>query len=137
KNKHTAEDVLQDTFFTVFNKLNDFKFQSTLGAWIRTILVRTSLVYLKKPNFEESLEIETHDTPVYWDESLNGNTLHQAIQELPDGYRMVFVLSEIEGYSHKEIGEELTISEGTSKSQLFHAKKMLQKKLKELNPNLN
>jgi RNA polymerase sigma factor (sigma-70 family) len=128
-----ANDSLQEAFIQVFRDMDKFKKESSLGAWIKTIVVRSALAKLRKQVPVYSMEEVRYENEVIeWDSNLTGRHLDKAIQELPAGYRSVFVLTEVEGYSHKEVGEILGISDGTSKSQLFNAKKMLQKKLKEL-----
>jgi len=127
-----AHDVLQDGFIEVLRDISKFRFQSTIGAWIKIIIVRKALLKLKAERRFESLDSEVHDIPVEWPDSLTGEYLDKAIRELPAGYRAVFTLVEVEGFAHKEVAELLGVSESTSKSQLFHAKKMLQKKLVEL-----
>ena len=127
-----ACDTLQDAFIQVFRDLKQFNKQSTIGAWIKTIVIRTAVKNTKKLNLTESFdELKDHEV-IEWPNVLNGEHLSKAISELPQGYRMTFLLTEVEGYSHKEVAAILNVSEGTSKSQLFHAKKMLQKKLKHL-----
>lgn len=127
-----AEDVLQEAFVKVFTHLETFRQESTLGAWIKTIVVRTALSKLRrKPTFEP-YENHFETAVVDWGDYLQAEYLEQAIQSLPDGYRTVFLLVEVEGYAHKEVAELLGISEGTSKSQLFYAKRRLQEKLKHL-----
>lgn len=124
-----AEDVLQDAFVKIFHNLDRFRQESTLGAWIKTIVLRTALSHIKKQPHTETIEpIHTKDM-IDWGDYLDAEYLEKAIQELPEGYRAVFILIEVEGYSHKEVAEMLDISEGTSKSQLFHAKKRLREKL--------
>ena len=126
-----ANDVLQDAFLNIFRGLSKFRRESTLGAWIKTIVVRTALKKIK--NQHQTISLEPHHLGglVDWGNYLDAEYLEKAISELPDGYRAVFVLIEIEGYAHKEVAEMLNISVGTSKSQLFYAKKRLRKKLKE------
>ena len=119
-----AKDALQDGFIAVFNSLPTFKGQSTLGAWIKTIIVRTALRKTKKLHFDSLENIE--DQTVSFDDSFSGEVLHNAIMKLDPGFRTAFILYEVEGYSHKEIAEITKISEGTSKSQLHYAKKKLQ-----------
>lgn len=128
----SAYDVVQDTFIQVFNSLHQFQFRSTLGAWIKTILIREALRKKKQLKFESGQNGSYHE-PVIWPDDLSGDYLEKAIMDLPDGYRMVFTLIEIEGYTHKEVGKMLRISEGTSKSQLYYAKKNLQKRLVDFN----
>ncbi len=124
----TAYDVVQETFILVFNNLPQFQFKSTLGSWIKKILIREAL-RKKKQNHFDSGPHGSFKEPVIWPDDLSGDYLHKAIMDLPDGFRIVFTLVEIEGYSHKEVAQMMHISEGTSKSQLYHAKKSLQKKL--------
>jgi len=134
-NEANAADALQDAFIEVFKSLKNFKRKSTLGAWIKTIVVRTGIAKLKKQVRTIELETSIHQAEnevIVWDENLTGEYLSEKIQQLPNGYRTVFLLIEVEGYSHKEVGDLVGISEGTSKSQLYKAKKMLQHLLKEM-----
>jgi len=123
-----AQDVLQDAFIQIFKSLDKFRKESTIGAWIKIIVVRTALKAVKKqPHFspiEDHIIGHKHQY-VDWGDYLDSEYLEKAIQNLPAGYRSVFVLIEVEGYPHKEVAKMLNISEGTSKSQLFHAKKKL------------
>jgi RNA polymerase sigma factor (sigma-70 family) len=128
KDEELCYDVVQETFIRVFNNLEQFQFKATIGAWIKTILVREAIRRMKI-NFREDKPEEKQKEPVIWPEDLTGEYLQQAIMDLPDGYRTVFTLIEIEGYSHKEVAKMMSITEGTSKSQLFYAKKSLQQKL--------
>ncbi|MEZ4828371.1 MAG: RNA polymerase sigma factor [Bacteroidia bacterium] len=127
-----AHDVLQEAFIGVFKGIDGFRQASTLGAWIKTIVVRTAYRRIKKETDYVALEDITHAETPDWGSEIDAGYLEQAIQELPPGYRSVFVLIEVEGYSHKEVADMMGISVGTSKSQLFYAKKQLQKKLKAL-----
>jgi RNA polymerase sigma-70 factor (ECF subfamily) len=129
-----ADEVLQDTFLGVFTGLHSFKMESTLGAWIKTILVRTAMRKIKKRvSFEEITDqVGGTETSNLGHLKLDAEYLEKAIQSLSDGYRSIFVLIEVEGFSHKEVSEMLDVTVGTSKSQLFHAKKQLQKKLKSM-----
>ena len=123
-----ANDALQDAFVEVFRDLKNFKFQSTLGAWIKIIVLRNAL---KIQRFEAKFETfqDIHDQEIYFSDELTGEVLDKAIRSLPDACRAVFLLIEVEGFQHKEVAEMLEISEGTSKSQLNYAKKLLQKRL--------
>ena len=122
----SANDVMQDAFVKVFRGLPTFRGDSTLGAWIKTIVVRTAYSYLRKEKiFLEDIDNLTKQPKVDWGHYLDTEYLEKAILSLPEGYRMVFVLVEIEGYTHKEVAAMLGISEGTSKSQLFYSKKKL------------
>ncbi len=127
-----ANDVLQEAFVKVFRNLGSFRQESTLGAWIKTIVVRTALSHIRRQKRIEPLEEHHVKDRIDWGHSLDSEYLEKAIQALPDGYRAVFVLIEVEGYAHKEVAEMLGISVGTSKSQLFYAKKKLREHLQHL-----
>lgn len=127
----SANDVLQDGFLKVFRGLPGFRQESTLGAWIKTIVVRTAYSKIRKNKmFFEPLDNVDSGELVDWGDYLAAEYLEKAIMSLPDGYRMVFIMIEVEGYSHKEVAEKLEISVGTSKSQLFYAKRRLREMLK-------
>ena len=127
-----ASDALQEAFIQVFRDLKQFRFQSSLGSWIKTIVVHTSLKIIKKQKSLQFTELPDNIKLVFWEEPMKGEHLEKAILSLPSGYRVIFLLVEVEGYKHKEVAEILSISEGTSKSQLFHAKKYLKNVLKEI-----
>lgn len=128
----SANDVLQDAFLKVFRGLHSFRGESTLGAWIKTIVVRTAYSKIRRNKmYFEDIENVNPNTMVDWGDFLQAEYLEKAIKSLPDGYRSVFVLIEVEGYSHKEVAEMLGISVGTSKSQLFYAKRKLREILKD------
>ena len=120
-----ARDATQETFIQVFKILEQFQFRSTLGAWIKTIVIHTSLKILKKQKAFVFVDLSDSIKLISWDEPMSGEYLEKAILSLPSGYRVIFLLIEVEGYKHREVAEMLNISEGTSKSQLFHAKKYL------------
>jgi RNA polymerase sigma factor (sigma-70 family) len=126
-----ANDALQEAFLQVFRNIRSFRHESGIGAWIKTIVVRCALRLLKKNTFLEQTEPETaaNDVPFNVPDNVTGELLEKVILSLPDGYRTVFLLIEVEGYSHIEAAKMLNITEGTSKSQLSRAKKQLQKKL--------
>jgi RNA polymerase sigma factor (sigma-70 family) len=127
----SANDVLQDAFVKVFRGLPSFRRESTLGAWIKTIVIRTAYSKIRKNKlFLETLEDHHTNEMVDWGDFLQAEYLEKAILSLPEGYRTVFLLIEVEGYSHKEVAEMLGISVGTSKSQLFYSKKKLREILK-------
>lgn len=132
--KEQANDALQDAFITIFQTIGELQKPESLPGWIRTIVVRTAIQKLReqtKLSFEDTTEIQTIILP---DDSFTAIQLDEAIRSLPKGNRMVFILVEVEGYKHREVAEMLNISEGTSKSQLSYAKKLLQQKLKEYAP---
>jgi RNA polymerase sigma factor (sigma-70 family) len=136
KDVHQAEEVMLNGFFKVFKYLKSFKNEGSFEGWMRRIMVRESISYLRQ---KKRIEFVAEDQYIEHDYANNINTtiavaeIQQVIDRLPEGYRMVFVMYAIEGYKHQEIAELLNISEGTSKSQLFKARQMLQKKIKEQN----
>lgn len=123
-----ANDVLQDAFLEVFRHLDQFRGEATLGAWIKQIVVRKS-TKKKRIVIWQNVEEETGESINWGENDINVAHLQTAILALPDGFRAIFVLAEIEGYTHREIAVMLNISEGTSKSQLFHAKRKLRNML--------
>jgi RNA polymerase sigma-70 factor (ECF subfamily) len=137
-NYDEAQDILQDGFIKVFNKLPKFVSKGSLEGWVRRVVVNTALDHYRKNkkrladvNVESiDFKLESND---YIIESINAEDLLRIIQTIPHGYRVVFNLFAIEGYSHKEIAEKLEITESTSKSQYSRAKKMLRKLLLESN----
>ncbi len=130
--RDNASDALQEAFIEIFSNIHTFRGESTLGAWIKTIVVRKALRRLKSDTKYESIETVSNTEKYDWRDGFTAEYLERAIQSLPEGARAVFVLIEVEGYSHKEVAEELNITQGTSKSQLYYSKQLLQKKLKEL-----
>lgn len=133
KDLHFAEDVMINGFIKVFAHLDSFRNEGSFEGWIRRIMIREAITFLRKKQFvvfdEEAYE---NHPEMQFDLSSDMDVAHiqMLIDALPEGYKMVFVLYGVEGYSHKEIAEMLQISESTSKSQLFKARKLLQEKLK-------
>lgn len=127
---NSASDAMQEGFIAVFTGLEKFRRESSLGAWIKTIMIRTALKKLK--NFSFDYDENIPDIPISIDQDLTGEELHKAIMQLDEGYRAVFVLFEVENYSHNEIADFLGISPGTSKSQLYHSKRKLKAILKKM-----
>lgn len=131
--REEAEDFLQEGFILVFRKLDQWKGEGELGAWIRRIMVNTSLNSIKsKHRLSEKLNIIPIDSVAYHsasEEPLSGNELMELIHQLPIGYRTVFNLYAIEGYSHEEIADMLGIKAGTSRSQFTRARELLMKRL--------
>lgn len=128
-----AEDVLVTAFTKVFDKIDQFKSEGSFEGWIRRIVVNEALTWIRK---NRSLYLETDlekaDYEPDYDklsDHLETEDLLRMIQALPTGYQLVFNLYAIDGYSHKEIAEQLNISENTSKSQLSRARVYLQKLL--------
>jgi RNA polymerase sigma-70 factor (ECF subfamily) len=133
-----AQDIVQDGFVKVFNKIQTFSGSGSLEGWIRRIMVNTALDYLRKiKNERYNLSIEDVEYSLKEDQiaetTMQADDLLKVIRTLPSGYRTVFNLYAIEGYSHKEIADKLDISENTSKSQYSRARSLLQKKLVHLN----
>jgi RNA polymerase sigma factor (sigma-70 family) len=136
-NKMEAEDILQEGFIKVFNNLKKFRGDGSFEGWIRRTMVNTAINhYRKNVRYFQDIDIDSVDIHDTFDKdgisNLTEAELLKLIQELPEGYRMVFNLYVIEGYSHKEIGEQLNIAENTSKSQLSRARGVLQAKVKKL-----
>lgn len=137
KDMDEAQDVLQMGFIKVFEKLEMYKHQGSLEGWIRKIIVNTALDNIRKnKKLMNNIEIDKVDYQLHNDEanvldSLSARDLLKVIQEMPTGFRTVFNMFAIEGFSHKEIAEELNISVSTSKSQFSRARVYLQKRLKE------
>jgi RNA polymerase sigma factor (sigma-70 family) len=125
-----AEDVLQVAFAEVFSKLDTFRGESTVGAWIKRIVVNHCINFVKKKRLQW-VEVDDvllnrpleDEEPI--DHSLHIARINRAIMLLPDGYRIIFSLYLLEGYDHEEIAEILSISESTSKSQYSRAKARL------------
>jgi len=125
-----ANDALQEAFLQVFRDLGKFRGESTLGAWIKTIVVRTAVRRIKKEDWQVGLD-DAAGLSCEASHLVNGEYLEKVILSLPAGYRTVFLLTEVEGYTHQEVAGMLGISEGTSKSQLFHARRLLQRTLEK------
>lgn len=126
-----AEDVLQDAFITIFDKITQYKNKGSFEGWLKRVVINTALQRYRKPGVyslvnEENIkevEVEVEEDAIPLDYLLS------IIQELPDRYRMVFNLYVMDGYSHREISELLTISQGTSKSNLARARMILKEKI--------
>ena len=127
-----AEDALQNSFVDVFSKLDSFRFESAIGAWIKRIVINNCINHMKKRKID-LMELndnvhhlaEDNFTPSVSDSNLNVEMIQKAIMQLPEGYRVVFTLYAMEGYDHEEIGEVLGVTEATSKSQYSRAKAKL------------
>lgn len=131
RNKTEAEDNLHDCFMTIFNKIAQYSGKGSFEGWIKRIAVNTALQKYRK---EEHLNIVTENIAkeaevdsAYAD--INLQTLLQYIQELPNKYRLTFNMYVLDGYTHKEISEELGTSTGTSKSNLARARMILKEKI--------
>lgn len=136
KDIHFAEDVMVNGFLKVFTHLDTFKFQGSFEGWVRRIMIRESISYLRKQQFvvydDEVYEKQEQQTNIQTTD-LDTEHIQRLIDSLPQGYKMVFVLYTVEGYKHKEIAEMLDISESTSKTQLLKARRLLQEQLKKQN----
>ena len=134
RDRSEANDMHQEGFIAIFRDLHQYQGEGDLGAWMRKVMVNTALQYIRKWkkdwNWEDSDDhlkfIEVNECA---HSNLNLEELTRLIQQLPTGYRFVFNMYVIEGYSHKEIAERLNISIGTSKSQLHKAKETIKKKM--------
>lgn len=135
--RETARDLLQDGFVKVFGSIGSFSGLGSFEGWMRRIFVNCALEYLRRNDvLRESADLDSTAELVNPDHTtismMSAQEIMKVIGELPVGFRTVFNLFAIEGYSHKEIGELLGITESTSRSQLTRAKQILQKKINEL-----
>jgi RNA polymerase sigma-70 factor (ECF subfamily) len=136
-NRMEAEDILQESFIKIFDNIAKFRNEGSFEGWMKRIVVRVALRHYQKKvqnriDFHD--DIEEKDHVVFMPKAIdnfNEKDLMTLINTLPQGYRLVFNLYAIEGYSHTEIGEMLNIGESTSRSQLNKARKWLQAKLNE------
>ena len=135
KDLHHAEDLLLQGFLKVFTHLHKFKHEGSFEGWIRRIMVNTCISYLRKKNVLNLSDEEYvfNDAATESLENTAVEDIQRMIDELPEGYKMVFNLYAIEGYKHSEIAKALGISESTSKSQLFKARKLLQQHYIKMN----
>jgi len=136
--KEEAEDLLQEAFSEAFYRLGFFRFESSFGAWLKRIVINKCINFLKlkRTEFVLSKDINSFDTveeeEVDFEEiKLSVERIHKAVEQLADGYRVIFSLYMLEGYDHSEIAEILGISESTSKSQFLRAKKKLKEILEQ------
>ncbi|GGW38580.1 RNA polymerase sigma factor [Arenibacter certesii] len=131
RNKTEAEDSLHDSFMTIYSKIDQFKHQGSFEGWMKRITINTVLQKYRKQEslslVSDNIQEEAIEEAEYVDVDLQ--VLLRYIQELPDKYRLTFNLYVLDGYSHKEISEMLGTSEGTSKSNLARARKILKEKI--------
>ena len=136
--RETAQDLLQDGFVKVFTKIDMYSSKGAFAGWIHRIFVTTSLEYLRKADaLRSAVDIASYDeqfedVDVSVLDKLSTDDLMQCVEKLPAGYRAVFNMYAIEGYSHSEIAEALGISVATSKTQFLRARSTLQKSVKQL-----
>lgn len=135
--RETARDLLQDGFVKVFTSLTSYSGTGSFEGWMRKIFVNNALEYLRKSDvlrdatdLSNTAELAQPDSSVI--SQMSAAELMQIVNELPIGFRTVFNLFAIEGYSHKEIGEMLRITESTSRSQYTRAKQLLQRRISQL-----
>lgn len=136
KDIHFAEDVMVQGFLKMFVNLHTFRFEGSFEGWVRRIMIRESISYLRKQQFvvyDDVVYEKNQNQEVLQSLDLDTEHIQQLIDNLPQGYKMVFVLFAVEGYKHAEIAEMLSITESTSKSQLFKARKLLQENLRKQN----
>lgn len=135
-----AQDMLQEGFIKIFTALSSYESKGSFEGWMKRIVINNALNNIrsksKQPLFTDFSEVENLPDAPYGDEEIvqppDKETMLRLVQELPQGYRMVFNLYVFEDYSHKDIAEMAGISENTSKTQLMRARNLLQKKLSEL-----
>ena len=132
KNEYDAQDILQSSFTDVFLNISKFKFESSIGAYIKRIVINNCINFLKKRKLQMvELDQNVRHISEQVEEKVDLNysveVIKKGLQQLSDGYRTVFSLYIFEGYDHKEIGKILDISEATSKSQLSRAKQKIRK----------
>lgn len=136
KNVAEAEDVTQQVFLLLFRKIGSFRGDSAFSTWLHRMTVNTVLMHFRKIRRTKESVTEDGELPerIYSGNKRHSKTnfvdsiaLTRAINELPDGYRKVFILHDIQGYEHKEIAQILGCADGTSKSQLYKARRKLQK----------
>jgi len=136
QNSDDAQDLLQEGFIKVYRNLDRYRGEGSFEGWIRRIFINTSIEYFRKKSLvlskvSDKEENTIPDADISVLDELAEKDIISLIQELAPGYRTVFNLYVVEGFSHREIAEMLDISEGTSKSQLARAKSILQKKVEQ------
>lgn len=137
--ENDAKDVLQNSFVKIFTSIESLEYrgEASFKGWMKKVVANEALCYLKNRKKlllveQDAANIQTEFEEEPEPERVSPDNLHQLIQELPDGYRTVLNLFVFEGYSHRQIAELLGISEATSASQLFYAKRLLAKKIKDV-----
>jgi RNA polymerase sigma factor (sigma-70 family) len=134
-NKMDAEDILQESFVTAFEKLNSLSDPGSFGSWLKRIVINNCITQIRRKNVEFA-DLEDNITEEFTDETdedlnIDPALVHNAIKDLPDGGRTILVLHALEGYKHREIAEMLSVSESTSKSQYKRALELLYVSLKQ------
>lgn len=132
-NQVEAEDMMQEGFISIFKNIEQYKNVGPFGAWIRKVMVNAALTILRKKKLHfvdiEQSDVYQKSVDTYTYSNLGEDDLLKLINSLPNGYKVVFNLSIIEGYSHDEIGKMLDIQPSTSRSQLVKARKLLQQQI--------
>ena len=135
--REDAEDLTQEVFVKVFQRLDTFRGESSVGAWIKRIAINTTLNFLRQANRLQMVELE-HHSPVAEERDLDEEAweldvhrIHEAIGSLPEGCRLVFNLHLLEGFRHQDVAKMLGITESTSKTQYMRAKRLLRQALGE------
>ena len=133
RHPHDAEDLLQSVFVEVFTKLESFRYESSIGAWIKRITINKCINFMKSRKLALTELTASHDRMEVTEQEQESvwsvEKINRAIDQLPDGYRVVFSLYAVEGYDHEEIGQILGVTEATSKSQYSRAKAKLREML--------
>ncbi|MDR2423607.1 MAG: RNA polymerase sigma factor [Prevotellaceae bacterium] len=137
KDKQVAQDILQDGFVKMFAKIHTYSGLGSFTGWMKKIFVNTALEFLRQndvlkygTNIDDAYDLANKEETIV--EKISADELMKCITELPDGFRTVFNMFAIEGYSHAEIAEKLGIQEGTSRSQYARARIILQQKILKL-----
>lgn len=130
QNETEAEDALQEAFIQIFKNIENFRNESSIGSWIKQIVINNCLNVLRKKKLiiyelDETVEIYENESELSSDYEFTTENIKYAIEQLPTGYKVIFNLFMFENYTHKQIATNLEISESTAKSQLFKAKRKL------------
>lgn len=141
-NEYDAKDVLQNSFVKIFTAMPvfDYRGEQALKSWLVRVVVNEALNFLKERKKLQYVEqdvtrmpqVAVEEEPEPDSEGISADELHRMVRSLPDGYRTVFNLYVFEGCSHKQIAEQLGVKEATSASQLYHAKRLLARKIKNI-----
>ncbi len=139
KNTDAAEDIMQESFLSAFNKIDTYKENVSFGAWLKKIVINKSLDHIKKEKNFETISIDEFDNDIkdddfkidYEEQKKQIENIVSGISTLPDSYRVILSLYLLEGYDHEEIGEILNITSSTSRSQLTRGKRKLLETLKQ------
>ena len=133
QNQSDAQDSLQESFILIYKNLSSYEGKGSFKGWMRKVTVRSILSSFRKKNkiMESVFESQSEPVDVSMLQSLDKEELTFLIERLPTGRKQIFVAHAIDGFSHKEIAEALSISEGTSKSQFFHARRELREALEK------